>query len=38
MERQKKDLDDETNELRKNIEAQKDIVEEKKKEYLTVKE
>jgi len=33
MERQKKDLDDETVELRKNIDAQKVIVEEKKKEY-----
>ncbi len=38
MEKQKKDLDDETTELRKNIEAQKVIVEEKKKEYLDIKE
>jgi len=38
MERQKKDLDDETTELRKNIEAQKIIVDEKKKEYLDVRE
>lgn len=34
MERQKKELDDETTELRNNIDAQKITVEEKKKEWL----
>lgn len=38
MEKQKKDLDDETTELRKNIDSQKITVEEKKKEYLDVRQ